>query len=43
MKGGWRYERIEGAGHRIPLDAPELLTGRLVDHLVAGAAEAPTG
>lgn len=43
VKGRWRYERIEGVGHWIPLDAPELLTGLLVDHLAAGAAEAPTG
>lgn len=29
----WRYERIEGAGHWIPLDAPERLNNILIDYL----------
>jgi pimeloyl-ACP methyl ester carboxylesterase len=29
----WRYERIEGASHWIPLDAPEDLNGLLLDWL----------
>jgi pimeloyl-ACP methyl ester carboxylesterase len=30
---GWRYERVEGAGHWIPLDAPERLNALLLDFL----------
>jgi len=33
VKGPWRYERIEGAGHWIPVDAPEELNGLLLDFL----------
>lgn len=33
VTGPWRYERIEGAGHWIPLDAPERLTGLLLEHV----------
>jgi pimeloyl-ACP methyl ester carboxylesterase len=29
----WRYERIDGAGHWIPLEAPDELTGLLLDFL----------
>jgi len=29
----WRYERIEDAGHWIPLDAPDTLTTLLLDFL----------
>jgi pimeloyl-ACP methyl ester carboxylesterase len=29
----WRYERIEGSGHWIPLDAPERLNYILIDYL----------
>ena len=42
VESRWRYGRIEGAGHRIPLDAPEALSGLLVEHLAASAAEVPT-
>ena len=31
--GGWRYERLEGAGHWMQLDAPEDLNGLLLDFL----------
>jgi len=31
--GKWRYERIEGAGHWIPRDAPEELNRLLLDFL----------
>jgi pimeloyl-ACP methyl ester carboxylesterase len=31
----WRYERIDGAGHWIPLEAPDELTGLLLDFLPA--------
>ena len=27
VAGSWRYERLDGAGHWIPLDAPDLLNG----------------
>jgi len=33
VRGPWRYERIEDAGHWIPLDAPDLLTDLLLDFL----------
>ncbi|MFN2594345.1 MAG: alpha/beta fold hydrolase [Actinomycetota bacterium] len=31
VAGPWRYERIEGASHWIPLDAPDKLTDLLLD------------
>jgi pimeloyl-ACP methyl ester carboxylesterase len=31
----WRYERVDGAGHWIPLEAPDELTGLLLDFLPA--------
>ncbi|MDQ3878456.1 MAG: alpha/beta hydrolase [Actinomycetota bacterium] len=34
VRGPWRYERIEGASHWIPLDAPEKLTDLLLDFFV---------
>ncbi|NWG70657.1 MAG: alpha/beta fold hydrolase [Parvularculaceae bacterium] len=34
----WRYERIEGAGHWIPYDAPERLAALLIGHWRAAAA-----
>jgi pimeloyl-ACP methyl ester carboxylesterase len=33
VTGPWRYQRIEGAGHWIPLDAPDELTKLLLDFL----------
>jgi pimeloyl-ACP methyl ester carboxylesterase len=33
VTGPWRYERIAGAGHWIPLDAPDELTALLIDFL----------
>jgi len=33
VEGPWRYHRIEGAGHWIPLDAPDELNALLVDFL----------
>ena len=33
VTGPWRYHRIEGAGHWIPLDAPDELNALLVDYL----------
>ena len=33
VTGPWRYHRIEGAGHWIPLDAPDELNALLVDFL----------
>jgi pimeloyl-ACP methyl ester carboxylesterase len=35
VKGTWRYERLDGIGHWIPLDAPERLTELLLDFLPA--------
>jgi pimeloyl-ACP methyl ester carboxylesterase len=35
VTGDWRYERIDGAGHWIPLEAPDELTGLLLDFLPA--------
>lgn len=34
--GCWRYERIEGAGHWIPRDAPGALNALLLDFLSDG-------
>ena len=33
VEGGWRYHRVEGAGHYLPVDAPEELAGLLLDFL----------
>lgn len=33
VAGPWRYERIEGAGHWIPVEAPERLNALLLDFL----------
>jgi pimeloyl-ACP methyl ester carboxylesterase len=33
VAGSWRYERLEGASHWIPLDAPERLNELLLDFL----------
>jgi pimeloyl-ACP methyl ester carboxylesterase len=33
VTGSWRYERIEGAGHWMQLDAPEELNRLLLDFL----------
>jgi pimeloyl-ACP methyl ester carboxylesterase len=35
VSGPWRYERIDDAGHWIPLDAPDRLTKLLLDFLPA--------
>jgi pimeloyl-ACP methyl ester carboxylesterase len=32
-KAGWRYERIEGVGHWLPLEAPARLNSLLLDYL----------
>ncbi|WP_380169390.1 alpha/beta fold hydrolase [Jannaschia sp. R86511] len=33
VDGPWRYERIEGAGHWVPVEAPEELSTLLLDYL----------
>jgi pimeloyl-ACP methyl ester carboxylesterase len=33
VTGPWRYERLEGVGHFIPLEAPEQLNRLLLDFL----------
>ncbi|MCH0541518.1 alpha/beta hydrolase [Streptomyces sp. MUM 203J] len=33
VAGSWRYERVEGAGHWLQLDAPEQVNGLLLDFL----------
>ncbi|MBF8186914.1 alpha/beta fold hydrolase [Nonomuraea sp. K274] len=38
VRGPWRYERVEGASHWLPLDAPGVVGGLLLDFL-AGHAE----
>ena len=35
VSGPWRYERIDDAGHWIPLDTPEQLNKLLLDFLPA--------
>ena len=33
VKGPWRYARLEGVSHWIPTEAPEWLTGQLLEFL----------
>jgi pimeloyl-ACP methyl ester carboxylesterase len=33
VSGPWRYERIEGAGHWMQLEAPDEVTALLLDFL----------
>jgi pimeloyl-ACP methyl ester carboxylesterase len=40
VTGPWRYERIEGVGHWIPLEAPDRLNELLLDFLSRTAAPA---
>jgi pimeloyl-ACP methyl ester carboxylesterase len=37
VTGGWRYERLDGPGHWMQLDAPEELNALLIDFLPAGS------
>jgi pimeloyl-ACP methyl ester carboxylesterase len=39
VTGPWRYERIEGAGHWIQLDAPEVVNELLLDFFAESRAE----
>jgi pimeloyl-ACP methyl ester carboxylesterase len=41
VAGPWRYERVEGAGHWIPLDAPDRLNGLLREFLRGASDRAP--
>ena len=36
VTGGWRYERIEGAGHWVQLDAADQVNGLLIDFFSKG-------
>ncbi len=33
VDGPWRYERIDGAGHWMPLEKPDEVTALLLSHL----------
>ena len=35
VTGRWRYERVDGTGHWIPLEAPAQLNTLLLEHLAA--------
>ncbi len=35
VAGSWRYERLEGPGHWIPVDVPDRLSRLLLDFLPA--------
>ena len=35
VAGDWRYERIEGAGHWMPLEVPDRISELLIDFLPA--------
>jgi pimeloyl-ACP methyl ester carboxylesterase len=35
VSGDWRYERVDGVGHWVPVEAPETLNRLLVDFLAA--------
>jgi hypothetical protein len=41
VAGPWRYERVEDAGHWIPLDAPDRLNGLLREFLRGASDRAP--
>jgi pimeloyl-ACP methyl ester carboxylesterase len=41
VSGPWRYERFDGIGHYVPLEAPERLNQLLVDFLSEGAEVRP--
>jgi pimeloyl-ACP methyl ester carboxylesterase len=38
VTGPWRYERLEGAGHWLQLDQPDVVNGLLLDFLPSPAA-----
>jgi pimeloyl-ACP methyl ester carboxylesterase len=35
VAGGWRYERVDGAGHWLQLEAPDAVNALLLDFLPA--------
>ena len=37
VTGGWRYERLDGPGHWMQLEAPDALNALLIDFLPAGS------
>ncbi|MFG3497173.1 alpha/beta fold hydrolase [Streptomyces sp. NPDC047928] len=41
VSGSWRYERIEGAGHWLQLDAPERVNALLLDFLAEHTPDRP--
>jgi pimeloyl-ACP methyl ester carboxylesterase len=41
VAGGWRYERVDGVGHWLPLEAPDEVNRLLLDFI--GAADSPAG
>jgi pimeloyl-ACP methyl ester carboxylesterase len=43
VDGPWRYERIEGVGHWVPVEAPQELSDLLVDFLRPGGGAASPG
>ncbi|MFF9867422.1 alpha/beta fold hydrolase [Streptomyces sp. NPDC013953] len=43
VDGPWRYERVENAGHWLPLEAPERVNGLLLDFLAECRASAQAG
>ena len=40
---GWRYERLDGPGHWMQLEAPDELNRLLIDFLPAGSSTRTTG
>ena len=40
VTGPWRYERVEGAGHWLQLDAPDTVNALLLDFLSTSYAAA---
>ena len=38
VTGPWRYERIEGVGHDVPVAAPDQLNALLLDFLASAPA-----
>jgi pimeloyl-ACP methyl ester carboxylesterase len=37
VTGSWRYQRLDGPGHWMPLEAPDELNALLIDFLPASS------
>jgi pimeloyl-ACP methyl ester carboxylesterase len=39
VDGPWRYERLDGLGHWMQLEAPDAVNALLIDFLAAGRSQ----